>query len=71
MINPAQEQKYRKQFASVESSFRIEGMDPSDDPIYRRAKEAILAGTMTPDQALTYVVQETEMLHRAMAEAAQ
>ncbi len=71
MLTPVQEEKYRKQFATVESSFRIEGMDPSDDPIYRRAKEAILAGTMTPRQALTYVVEQTEMLHGAMAETAQ
>jgi hypothetical protein len=59
MLSPVQKEKYRERFSAIESNFRIEGMDPSEDAIYRSAKEAVLAGSMTPKQALAYVIDQT------------
>jgi hypothetical protein len=56
MLNPAQKQRYQKQFSAIESSFRIEGMDPSGDPVYEEVKARVLAGEMTPKQALAHLV---------------
>jgi len=44
MPNPAQKQRYQKRFSAIESSFRIEGMDPSGDPAYEEVKARVLAG---------------------------
>jgi hypothetical protein len=38
MLNPIQKKRFYKQFSTIEASFRIEGMDPHRDPIYRTAK---------------------------------
>jgi hypothetical protein len=57
MLDPMQKQRYQERFATVESSFRLEDMDPGNDEIYRDAKAQVLAGTMTPKQALAYVLQ--------------
>ena len=56
MLNPAQKERYRKRFSTIESSFRIEGMDPSGDPVYEEVKARVLAGEMTPKQALAHLV---------------
>jgi hypothetical protein len=57
MLSPIQKERFLKRFAAIESSFRIEGMDPAGDPIYEKAKRAVLAGELTPKQALDIVVQ--------------
>jgi hypothetical protein len=67
MLSPAQKKHYLKEFATVESSFRIEGMDPSGDAIYESAKEQILNGSMTPEQALAYAVEQTHATQRKVA----
>ncbi len=59
MLHPVQKKRYQKRFATIESSFRIEGMDPSGDAIYQSAKASILAGEMTPKQALAHVVEQS------------
>jgi len=63
MLNPIQKKRYRKRFSAIESSFRVEGMDPIHDIVYRNAKAQILRGTMTPKQALAYVVEQSGKLH--------
>jgi hypothetical protein len=64
MPNPIQKKRYRKRFAAIESSFRIEGMDPSGDVIYRRAKAQVLMGSLTPREALAYVVEQSASTRR-------
>lgn len=59
MLNPIQKKRFYKRFSTIEASFRIEGMDPHRDPIYRAAKLNVLKGLMTPREALTYVVKES------------
>jgi hypothetical protein len=59
MLHPVQKQHYKKRFAAIESSFRVEGMDPSGDTIYEAAKAGILSGELTPKQALSSVVQRS------------
>lgn len=59
MLNPIQKKRFSKQFSTIEASFRIEGMDPHRDPIYRAAKLKVLKGLMTPKEALSYAVKES------------
>jgi hypothetical protein len=59
MLHPIQRERYQKRFSTIESSFRIEGMDPSGDPVYQQAKAKVLAGDLTPKQALSFVVQQS------------
>jgi hypothetical protein len=59
MLNPAQKQRYQKRFSAIESSFRIEGMDPSGDPAYEEVKARVLAGEMTAKQALAHLVNSS------------
>jgi hypothetical protein len=56
VLHPVQKLRYQKRFSAIEASFRIEGMDPSGDPLYEQAKELVLTGEMTPRQALEFVV---------------
>ena len=69
MLSEAQKGLYLKRFLSIESSFRIEGMDPSGDAIYETAKAKILAGEMTPKQALAYVVEQSAVRPSVAASA--
>ncbi len=64
MVNPIQKNRYEKQFSTIESSFRLEGMNPSGDAIYEYAKAAVLDGTMTPEQALVYVAEQSRNLEQ-------
>jgi hypothetical protein len=57
MLHPVQKQRYQKRFSTIESSFRIEGMDPTGDAIYQKAKAQVLCGNLTPKQAVKFVVQ--------------
>lgn len=59
MLHPIQRKRYQKRFSTIEASFRIEGMDPSGDPVYQQAKARVLAGDFTPKQALSFVVQQS------------
>jgi hypothetical protein len=59
MLDVSRKAQYEKRFAAIESSFRIEGMDPSGDRLYEAAKAAILSGEMTPKQALACAVQRS------------
>jgi hypothetical protein len=59
MLDVSRKAKYEKRFAAIESSFRIEGMDPSGDCVYETAKTAVLSGEMTPKQALAFAVQRS------------
>ena len=70
MLNPVQTKRYKKGFSAVESSFRIEGLDPSNDPIYRSAKAKILSGEMTPKQALEHVVKQSASPRRPTTKSA-
>ncbi len=60
MLDSIQRKRYAKRFSAIESSFRIEDMDPSHDSIYQEAKTHILAGRMTPKQALSFVIKQSE-----------
>jgi hypothetical protein len=62
-LSPTQQKQYLKRFATIESSFRVEGMDAIDDDAYRHAKAQILQGKMTPRQALEYVVEHSTRLN--------
>jgi hypothetical protein len=64
MLNPIEKKRYQERFATIESSFRVEGMDPIEDAVYREAKARLLRGEMTPKQALTYVFEETGKRHQ-------
>ena len=68
MLNPAQRQRYQKRFSTIESSFRIEGMDPSGDPVYEDVKARVLAGEMTPKQALAQLVNSSRSRRRVAVE---
>lgn len=70
MLHPVQKKRYEKRFSTIESSFRIEGMDPSGDAIYRTAKARVLAGSMTPKQALKFVVQRSRSSQRKVSPVA-
>lgn len=59
MLNPIQKNRYQKRFSTIEASFRIEGMDPSGDAIYEAAKERVLSGSLTPKEAVAFVVKGT------------
>jgi hypothetical protein len=59
MLDPVQKRRYQKRFSAIESSFRIENMDPSGDEIYEEAKARVLAGELTPKQALASVVEQS------------
>jgi hypothetical protein len=59
MRDKKRKEQYEKKFAAIESSFRIEGMDPSGDLIYEAAKAGVLSGRMTPRQALSFAVQRS------------
>jgi hypothetical protein len=59
MLDEKRKARYLKRFAAIESSFRIEGMDPSGDQIYNAAKAGVLSGRMTPQQALRFAVQRS------------
>ena len=59
MLDRDQKKRYEERFSSIESSFRIEGMDPSGDAIYRSAKAQVLAGTLTPKEALAFVLKQS------------
>jgi hypothetical protein len=67
MLNPIQKKRYAKRFSTIEASFRIEGMDPHPDPIYRAAKLKVLKGTITPKQALTYALEQTARKHNMVS----
>jgi hypothetical protein len=67
MLHPVQRQRYQKRFSTIEASFRIEGMDPSGDAIYEKAKAKVLAGDMTPQEAHSFVVQQTVNRHKIAA----
>ena len=60
MLHPVQKKRYEKRFSTIESSFRIEGMDPSGDAIYESAKARVLSGSITPKQALEVVAQKSK-----------
>jgi hypothetical protein len=70
MLNPIQKGRYQKGFSIIESSFRVEGMDPSGDVIYEEAKAKVLSGDMTPQEALSFVVQRTVNHHKKVLAAA-
>ena len=70
MLNPVQKKRYQKRFSAVESSFRIEGMDPSRDAIYRHAKQQVLDGKMTPKEALDYVIEHSASCQTKIAVSA-
>jgi hypothetical protein len=59
MVDVSRKAQYEKRFAAIESSFRIEGMDPSGDRLYEAAKAAVLSGEMTPKQALAFAVKRS------------
>lgn len=65
MLNRLLDKRYRKRFSAIEASFRIEGMDPSGDVIYEVAKAKVLRGEMTPQEAHSFVVQQTADRHKA------
>lgn len=67
MLNPIQRKRYQKRFSTIEASFRIEGMDPSGDAIYEMVKAKVLQGEMTPQEAHSFVVQQTADKHRLVA----
>jgi len=68
MLSPEQKQRYQKRFSTIESSFRIEGMDPSGDPVYEEVKARVLAGEMTPKQALAQLVAYSRSSRRVAVE---
>lgn len=70
MKDSTQKQRYAKRFSAIESSFRVEGMDPSGDPIYEAAKAGVLSGELTPKQALTLVVEQSTKSSKPLPEAA-
>jgi hypothetical protein len=70
MLHPVQKQLYQKRFAVIESSFRVEGMDPSGDAIYETAKNGILSGELTPKQALSFVVQRSAKPQKSRSKGA-
>jgi hypothetical protein len=57
MLNPDRREAQVKDFSELEASFRLEGVDPSGDPIYEAAKAAVLAGEMTLDEAIEFATQ--------------
>lgn len=59
MLNKEQRAQYEKRLAAIESSFRLEGMDPSGDPVYEAAKSRLLSGDVTPKQALDFAVRRS------------
>lgn len=59
MLNPIQKKRYEKRFSTIEASFRIEGMDPSSDPVYLSAKRQVLDGTLSPREAVSFVVMQS------------
>jgi hypothetical protein len=67
MLDPVQRMRYQKRFSTIEASFRIEGMDPSGDAIYARAKAKVLSGEMTPQEAHAFVVRQTADRHKLTA----
>jgi hypothetical protein len=67
MLNSDQKQQYLERFATIESSFRVEGMDPSGLPAYEEAKARILSGELTPEQAVELVCERTAAMHEATA----
>jgi hypothetical protein len=67
VLHPVQRQRYQKRFSTIEASFRIEGMDPSGDAIYEKAKAKVLSGEMTPQEARSFVVKQTANRHRLAA----
>jgi hypothetical protein len=69
MLNPVQRQRYQKRFSTIESSFRIEGMDPSGDPVYEEVKARVLAGELTAKQALAQLVEYSRSSRRVAVEA--
>jgi hypothetical protein len=69
MLHPVRRQRYQRRFSTIEASFRIEGMDPSGDAIYEKAKAKVLAGEMTPQEAHSFVVQQTANRHKVAAAA--
>lgn len=64
MLNPIQKKRYEKRFSTIEASFRIEGMDPSQDVIYKEAKAKVLDGEMTPQEARSFVVKHMANRYR-------
>jgi hypothetical protein len=70
MLHPVQKQRYKKRFSTIESSFRVEGMDPSGDAIYETAKAGILSGELTPKQALSLVVQRSAKSQKSRSKGA-
>lgn len=58
-LNPIQKKRYEKRFSMIEASFRIEGMDPSQDAIYLNAKRQVLEGTLSPREAVSFVVAQS------------
>ena len=69
MTARAQKKLRQKRFTAIEASFRIEGMDPGADPVYKRAKAAVLSGSVTPRQALADVVAQSTPRRRRIAAA--
>jgi hypothetical protein len=67
MLGADQEKLYLKRFAAAKASLRLEGMDPTQDPLYRAAKESVLRGEMTAEQALADAVEAMKKLHRHAA----
>jgi hypothetical protein len=59
MLDKKRKARYEERFAAIESSFRIEGMDPSGDPVYEAAKARVLAGAETPKQALAFAIKRS------------
>ena len=69
MLHPVEKQRYEERFSTIESSFRIEGMDPSGDEIYEKAKAQVLSGELTPKEALSFVVENSRKSRRKVAYA--
>jgi hypothetical protein len=71
MLNPDEREAQVNDFSELEASFRLEGMDPSGDPIYEAAKAAVLSGEMTLDEAIEFAMQgsvaELEPVHTTNA----
>lgn len=61
-------------YRSAEANCNLEGMDPSGDAVYEAAKARVLAGEMTPEEGLQWLVEQSRLdarrLERALAGSA-
>lgn len=62
MLKKAHKERLETRFSAIEASFQIEGLDPSHDDLYAQAKAQVLAGKVTAEEALAFVVDQTTKL---------